>query len=237
MQQKPEFSIIFPVMNQSDHIERVIRSYHETLTKNSLSFEMIAVINGTSDNSFEICKRIEGKLSNFYAYELKGKGFGLGILHGIKKSQGEYLVYLNCARINAEDLFMSLKYFLVNPEYLVHGVRVTRDIPQRTFFSLIYSTLCRLIFSLKTWDVNGNPNVFSRKLFDRLQLKFTDSMIDVELQDKAQKFDLTVLEVPIHSYRRHGGISTTTFWTSFRLMKEVVRYWLTTRFKPLTHLN
>ncbi len=228
MKQRPEFSIIFPVMNQADHIEKVVRSYHEILSKNNISFELIAVINGTTDTSFQICKQLEKKMSNFYAYGLEGKGFGLGILHGLKKSSGNFLCYLNCARISTEDLLSSLKYFLVNPAILVHGVRIRRDIPQRTIFSLIYSTLCRLIFNLKTWDVNGNPNIFSRELYEKLNLKFTDSMIDVELQEKAQKMDIIVLEVPIHSYRRHGGISTTTFWTSFRLAKEVSAYFFKT---------
>lgn len=224
-----DFSIVFPVLNQQDHIERVIRDYHNTLKKNNFSFELIAVVNGSHDKSFPICKKLEAELPNVYAYELKGKGFGLGILHGLKKSNGKYLCYLNCARISSVDLINSLKYFLVNPETLVHGVRIRRDIPQRTFFSLVYSTMCRIIFNLKTWDVNGNPNIFSKELYHKLNLQSTNSMIDVELQEKAQKMAITVLEVPIQSYRRHGGVSTTTFWTSFRLAKELIIYFGKTR--------
>lgn len=229
MKNSIDFSIVFPVMNQADHIERVIKSYHAGLTKNNVSFELVAVVNCTKDNSFEICKKISRELKNVTSYELTGCGYGLGILHGLKKAKGKYLCYLNCARIHSQDLIRSLKYFLIDDDVIVHGVRLQRENEKRRLGSLFYNSFCRFFFMIPNRDINGNPNIFSRKTYEKIRLEFTDSMIDLELLEKAKKLKIPVVEVPVVDYSRHGGRSTSNFRTIFRLMKEVIRYWLKTR--------
>ena len=227
---RPLFSIIFPVMNQADHIEKVIRTYHKELSKQRFSFELIAVVNCTRDNSFKICKKAAREFVNVSAYELRGCGYGLGILHGLKKTRGKYLCYLNCARIHTPDLFRTIKHFLLEDSVIVHGVRMKRENEKRRWGSLLYNIFCRIIFLIPNRDINGNPNIFSRQTYEKLKLKFTDSMIDLELLEKAKKFNIPVVEVPVFDYSRHGGRSTSSLKTIFRLMKEVSRYWLKTRF-------
>ncbi|OGK56691.1 hypothetical protein A3J15_03905 [Candidatus Roizmanbacteria bacterium RIFCSPLOWO2_02_FULL_38_10] len=226
----PEYSVIFPVLNQADHIEKVTLSYRDILLKHKFSFELIAVVNGTTDNSFEILKTLEKKYPEIKAYELQGRGFGLGILYGLKKSKGKYLCYLNCARITSQQLLTSLLFFTKNQTKIVHGVRTSRENINRSIGSKTYNFICHYIFNIRNTDVNGNPKIFSRQVYDKLDLQFSDSMIDLELLEKAKKLDITVLELPIEKYVRHGGKSTTSFWTVFRLLKELTFYWFQTRF-------
>ena len=230
MKNSIDFSVVFPVMNQGDNIEPVIRSYHKELTRQKISFELIAVVNCTKDNSFEICKKVAEELSNVSAYELKGCGYGLGILHGLKKARGRYLSYLNCARIHTPDLVRALKHFLVDHSVVVHGVRLQRENEKRRLGSLLYNLFCRFFFMIPNRDINGNPNIFSRKNYEKMRLRFTDSMIDLEILEKAKKLNIPIVEVPVFDYSRHGGSSTSNLKTIFRLMKEVMRYWLKTRY-------
>lgn len=230
MRKNIEFSVIFPIMNQADHIEEVIRSYYSALSKQKFSFELIGIVNGTTDKSFAICQRVAQQLPNVQVYELKGGGYGLGILHGIKYAGGDYLCYLNCARIKAPDLIKSLNVFHKHTDSVVHGIRTLRDtIAWRQLGSTIYNTYCRLLFGLSTSDVNGNPNIFSRDNFDKLQLSYTNSMIDLQLLDRAGQLGIRIIEVPIDDYSRYGGTSTSNFKTIFRLMREVLIYWKKTR--------
>lgn len=226
---KPDLSIVFPVMNQADHIESVIRSYHKALSKEKLSFELIAVVNGTKDDSYKICQKVTRELSNVSSYELKGSGFGLGILYGLKKAKGKYLCYVNCARVWPDELVMCLKYFLVDPKIIVHAIRRNRDTPVRTITSIVYNGFCRLLFNIYYTDINGNPKIFSRKYYDLMKLRFTNSMIDLEFQEKAKTLGIRTIEIPIYKNNRHGGRSTSSWKTSFRLMREVMDYWVKTR--------
>jgi len=229
MKKKIDFSIVFPVMNQADHIEKVIRDYHEKLTKKGFSFELIAVINCSKDKSYEVCQKLSKELLGVKCYELGGCGYGLGILRGLKHSKGKYVCYLNSARIHAGEMIRTLKYFLVDTSVIVHGVRLRRENEKRRLGSLLYNGFCRWFFKIPNRDINGNPNVFSRKTYEKLNLQFTDSMIDLEMLEKAKKKNILVVEAPIYDYSRHGGVSTTSFKTVFRLMKEAFRYWARTR--------
>lgn len=224
-----DFSIIFPVMNQEDHIERVIRSYHKELTKRNYSFELIAVVNCSHDRSFEICQKIVKEMLHVTSYKLHDCGYGLGILHGLKKAEGKYLCYLNCARIHSKELLKSLDVFLKDRSVIVHGVRIARENQQRKVGSFLYNAFCRIVFQIPQRDINGNPNIFNKDTFDKLDLQSADSMIDLELLEKAREKKIQVVEVPIYDYSRHGGISTSNFTTIFRLMREVIRYWVKTR--------
>ena len=220
------FSIVFPVMNQEDHIERIIRAYHNELSKYGFSFELIAVVNGTTDNSFNVCRKVASLLPNVYAYELEDSGYGLGIIHGFKKACGKYYCYLNCARTYPDELVACLKYFLVNPNVIIHGVRKKRDIRLRAITSVVFNTTCKLLTGISSSDINGIPKVLSKQTYEKLNLKYKDSMIDLELLHKSRLNNIAVIEVPIYKNVRHGGQSTSNFSTSFRLLKELVIYHL-----------
>ena len=228
MEDKPTFSIVFPVMNQEDHIEEVVRKYHQALTKQKISFELIGVVNCSRDKSYEVLKKLSKKLIGVRCYELSGSGFGLGILYGLKKAEGKYLCYLNCARVHSPALILCLKHFLVDDRFLVHGVRMSRK-KIRQIGTLLYNLLTRVIFKIPNRDINGNPNVFNRKDYEKIKLSFTDSMIDLEILEKARKYGVPVIEVPVFDSSRHGGRSTTNFKTIFRLLKELAGYWFKTR--------
>lgn len=225
----PDFSIVFPVMNQEDHIEKVIRSYHKELTKNDFSFELIAVVNCSSDNSFKICMRVAKELPNVFTYELKGCGFGLGILYGLQKANGKYLCWASSARTYPDELVRCLEQFLTDTTVIITGVRKKRDKFIRRLGAMIYDTTIKIVFRISSSDINGIPKVFSRETYKKMDLHFTDSMIDLELHEKAKKLHINVVEIPIYKNIRHGGRSTSNFKTIFRLMKEAARYWMKTR--------
>ncbi|MBI4225835.1 glycosyltransferase [Candidatus Roizmanbacteria bacterium] len=227
--QNPDFSIVFPVMNQADHIEKVIKSYHQALSKEKFSFELIAVVNCSKDKSYEICEKVSRKLSGVRSYELSGCGFGLGILHGLKKAKGKHLCWASSARTYPDELVMCLKQFLAHPEVIISGARKKRDKFLRSLGALIYDATIKLVFNIASSDINGIPKVFSRETYKELDLQFTDSMIDLELHEKAKKLSIPIVEVPIYKNIRHGGRSTSNLKTIFRLIKEVARYWLKTR--------
>ena len=225
MKDKIEFSIILPVLNQEDHIEKVIRDFHKTLTKERLSFELIVVVNGSNDKSFEICQKMSRLLPYVSTYNLIEGGYGRGIIYGLSKARGRYLCYVNSARLYADELYFCINKFLNNPESIVHGIRVRRDIWSRKIGSFIYNTTCRLLTGVDSPDMNGTPKIFSRKTLSKIKLTYLNSMIDLELLDQAKRKNIPIIHLPIYKNIRHGGKSTSNFRTIFRLIGEVFIYW------------
>jgi len=229
MLKRVDFSIVMPVMNQADHIGGVIQAFHKVLTEKKYSFELIPVVNGTTDRSFSVCQKVARQLTNVFPYEIKEGGYGRAIIYGLKKSHGRALCYLNSARVYPDELINCLKIFSTNPKIIIHGVRIKRDLWLRKLSSLIFNTTCQILTGVKSSDMNGTPKFFSRRISEKLALSFKDSMIDIELLDKAKKLQIKILEVPIYKNIRHGGRSTSSFKTIFRLIKELFNYWLKTR--------
>jgi glycosyltransferase involved in cell wall biosynthesis len=155
MEKNKLLSIVFPVMNQEDHIERVIKAYHKEISKLGIPFELIAVVNGSTDRSYEICQKVASKLPSVSAYELKEGGFGRGILYGLRKAKGSYLCYTNCARVYPDELSLCIKYYLVNSDVIIHAVRVKRDVWIRKLSSFIYNLTCRLLTGVNSTDIKG----------------------------------------------------------------------------------
>jgi len=221
---QPMFSIILPVMNQADHIGQVIQTHHRLLTKQGISFELIAIVNGTTDNSFSVCQKLAKQLAGVKAYKLKQGGYGRGVLYGLKKAHGRYLCYINSARVHSDELIKCLQLFLEDPKGIFHAVRVKRDRWLRKITSVIYLVGCWLVTGVSSLDINGTPKIFSQKIFDQLQLSFIDSMIDLQLLERAKKLKIPVKEIPIYNNNRFGGRSTSNFKTVFRLFKELIMY-------------
>lgn len=220
-----DFSIILPVLNQEDHIEKVIRDFYRVLSKGKLSFELIAVVNGSNDKSFEICQKMSKLLPNVSAYNLIEGGYGRGIIYGLSKAKGKYLCYVNSARMYADELYFCINKFLDNPEGIVHGIRIKRDGLPRKIGSFIYNTTCRLLTGVNSPDINGTPKIFSRETLSKIKLTYKDSMIDLQLLDYARKKHIPIVHIAIHKNIRHGGKSTSNFRTIFRLISEVFIYW------------
>jgi len=218
-------------MNQADHIERVIRAHHGILTRHKISFELIAMVNGSRDTSYQVCKKIAKKLASVSTYELKESGYGLGVLHGLKQTTGKYLCYANSARVHSDELLRCIKFFLKDPNTVLYAARKKRDVWYRRFSSLIYNGFCTLFMGISSSDINGTPKIFKRSIYKKLNLQFTNSMIDVEFFDKIKRFAIPVKEFPIYRNTRHGGVSTSRFSTIFRLIKEVIHYWYMTRIR------
>ena len=225
MKDKIEFSIILPVLNQEDHIEKVIRDFYCVLSKGKLSFELIAVVNGSNDRSFEICQKMSKLLPNVSAYNLIKGGYGRAVIYGLSKAKGRYLCYVNSARMHIDELYFCINKFLESPQGIVHGIRIKRDVLPRKIGSFIYNTTCRLLTGVNSPDINGTPKIFSRKTLSKIKLTYVNSMIDLELLEQARKKNIPVIHVPIYKNIRHGGKSTSNFRTIFRLIGEVFIYW------------
>ena len=87
-------SIIIPMYNASQHIERCINSiYHQGLNVNE--FEVIVINDGSTDNSLEIVKDYLTSYKNIRFFSQKNSGQGAARNLGIKYATGEYILFLD----------------------------------------------------------------------------------------------------------------------------------------------
>ncbi len=222
-------SIVLPIHNQADHVRDVVQDYEEALSRLHHAHETILVVNGCRDHSLDVCRALAEQYASVRVIHDEKAGWGSAVKRGLMEAQGELLCYTNAARTSAQDLVLLLLYALAYPNVVVKANRKIRDSRRRRLGSLLYNLECRALFDLPYWDINGTPKIFPRA-FDRLlRLTRDDDLIDAEFTMVCRREGYRVVEVPIFSCLRHGGRSTTNYYSAIRMYGGAVRLWRTMR--------
>lgn len=210
-------SIILPVHNQADHIERLVKDYVAALTKVPAPYELLLVENASRDSSLDICRRLDAEIPCVKALSNSSAGWGHAVRYGLDHAGGDVVCYTNSARTTPDDLVICLLYAVAYEQVVVKANRKIRENWRRRLGSLLFNIECRTLFDLSNWDVNGTPKVFPRAFAGLFELSRIDDLIDTEFCIVCRRRDYPMIEVPIFSTRRHGGRSTTGYRSALRL--------------------
>ena len=218
-------SVILPVYNQADHVAEVVHEYEDALGRVSTPHELILVVNGSTDDSLAVCRKLEKDNDRVRVLESDEGDWGRAVLMGLEAAEGDLFCYTNLARTDAKDLTLMILYATVHPNVVVKANRKIRDSLYRRLGSLLYNLECRALFDLSYWDINGTPKVFPRA-FERLRrLSREDDLIDVEFNIICREEGYPVLEVPVFSNLRHGGASTTDYLSALKMYWGALGMW------------
>lgn len=225
-------SVVLPVYNQADHIELVVNEYEGALARLPVPHELVLAVNASTDRSLEVARALEERWDTVRVVHSERGGWGRAVLQGLEAADGDLLCYANLARTSPEDLTLLLLYATVHPDVVVKANRKIRDSAIRRIASLLYNLECRALFDLSYWDINGTPKVFPRSLDKLMKLTREDDLIDVEFNVICRREGYPVLEVPIFSSRRHGGSSTTNYFSAAKLYWGAFDLWRSMRNRP-----
>lgn len=108
--EKVKISIIIPVYNADKYLECMLDSILEQTFND---FELIAVNDGSTDNSLKILEQYKNKFLKFNIINQENSGSYKARLAGIKEANGEYITILDCDdKIDTtflEELYNSIK--------------------------------------------------------------------------------------------------------------------------------
>lgn len=215
-------SVILPTRNQADHIGEITELFRDTLMRLERTFELILVVNGSTDRTLEICREVAGRLPEVKVIESE-PGWGCAVKQGIATARGQIICYTNSARTQPDDLLLILRYGLVNDQVVVKASRKMRESLVRRGGSVIYNFEARMLFGLAVWDINGTPKVFPRSLCGALNLTEDKDLIDLEFVVNCKLKQIPIVEVPIYVTMRHGHRSTTGFISAWLMYSGALR--------------
>lgn len=218
-----KFSVILPIYNQESQIEYLFDVYKKQLEELGETWELLFVVNGSRDRSFDKAQEVAGQHPNVKIFNLEKGGWGRAVKFGLEQAKGEYLCYTNSARTLPDQLILVLKYARANADVVLKTTRVVRDNWKRKFGSMLYNYENRLLLGTQLWDVNGTPKVIPSKFMDGLNLKEDGDMIDAEIMTKIHRKNIPIVEVLIISNQRIGGKSTTKLKSAIKMYLGVFR--------------
>ncbi len=101
MKQDYLISVIIPIYNAEKYLEECLESvYRQTMEESQ--YEIVAVDDGSTDGSREICKKYENKENFQYIYQ-ENAGVSRARNHGIQQAKGKYLLFLDSDDFLAEN--------------------------------------------------------------------------------------------------------------------------------------
>jgi glycosyltransferase involved in cell wall biosynthesis len=181
-------------------------------------FEIILVVNASSDPTYDVCARLaERHPDEIRVSTVDEPGWGRAVRAGLAEARGDMLCYTNSARTTPQILAMVHAYARAYPDNVVKANRRVRDSFARRAGSLLYNVEARALFDLPIWDINGTPKVFARKHGALLELRSDGDLLDLEFIVTCVDNGYPILEVPLLETVRHGGRSTTNVASAWRM--------------------
>ena len=168
-----KFGIVIPCFNEAGNLPTLISQCDE-LASTGL-FEFVLVNNGSSDNSSEV---MMGRVSpNLRIVDLKeNRGYGGGILAGLETLNTEYVGWTHADL--QTDLVSSLSTLQKIEFDFFKGVRLGRS-PMERLFSSGMGLICSVLFRSILKEINAQPTVMKRKLFNSWKNPPTDFSLDL----------------------------------------------------------
>lgn len=202
-------SIILPVYNEEENIEKVVEEANKFFTQNTFNdYEMIVINDGSTDNTYGILEKIfQGRPYIKLVTHHKNLGYGRALLSGIKNSTSSLLFFMDAdGQFKIDSLKAMLSYI---PEYdIIIGYRDKRkDSFYRVLLGKIYNFLGCLLFRLNFKDINCGVKLFKRETIkDAFMTK--GGLFYTEVLLKAQNKGFKIKEIPVEHFLRIKGKQT-----------------------------
>jgi len=159
-----------PCYKGEKFIEHSIREVEEVVGEFCDDFEIVVVVDGFVDRTYEIAKRLEKEFNNLKVVGYKeNKGKGYAVKYGLKFCEGKYVALLDS---DLDYHPKALKWFIEriknNGVDVVIGNRKDKDSVYeypllRKFLSYCFNTYVNLVFpELKIKDTQAGIKVFKK---------------------------------------------------------------------------
>ena len=203
-------SIIIPVYNEEKRIEAFLTDVITFLSKQTYSYEVIVVNDGSIDATVKQANNVLGQHipDKFRILELvTNQGKGAAVKNGMLAAQGEYVFFLDADGSTAiEEIDEFIPTF--NPEIDIYmAVRTKKHFApfKRVFFGKGYIKLANFLLGLTISDFTCGFKCYrleaARKVFSRQLLK--NWSFDAEDLFIAKKEGCKIKEIPV--YWKHIG--------------------------------
>ncbi|MBI4128216.1 MAG: glycosyltransferase [Parcubacteria group bacterium] len=200
-------TIVLPVYNEEAILDQNTRRLLAFIDAYPIgAHRIVIVVNGSTDRSAEIAKKLAQEFSNrVFAEVINAKGKGGAIRHGFNRYPADIYCFMDADLATDLEALPRLLSPIQNSEAdVVIGSRyhpksrVKRSLI-RKFFSLGYRILLRLTLKTRITDAPCGFKAFSRRVVTNLlpKVQHDDFSLDSELALRAEHYGLIIQEIPI----------------------------------------
>jgi len=223
-----KLSLIIPCFNESRCLPALLTRCQEIIGDRDI--EIVIVDNGSNDDTQEVLAPLLEKYIFVTLVNVSvNKGYGHGILSGLKDASGDILAWTHAdLQTDPGDIVKALEFFKESsrPELLfVKGKRYGRPLMD-VVFTMGMSIFEAILMKTKMWDINAQPTVFHRSFYESWDNPPKDFSLDLFTYFMAKKQNLRIERFPVMFSDRAHGLShwNVSFSAKFRFIKRTLQY-------------
>ena len=223
-----KLSVVIPCYDEADNIPLILERFDGIIKRDDI--EVVLVDNGSTDSSPEVLNTLLPKYPFAKTIRVEvNQGYGYGIVQGLKVSTGEFIGWTHAdMQTDPADLLKALDIIEKRnyaEELFIKGNSKGRPLFDQ-FFTSGMSAFETLYMGVKLYDVNAQPNVFSKKFFETWINPPKDFSLDLYALFMAQKSGLHIERFDVMFPKRVHGTShwNTGLVSKWKFIKRTVGF-------------
>lgn len=224
----PEYSVVILCYRAEEYCRVFIAEVIENISKLNIDYELVLVANYW-ENSNDQTPRIAQELRNnnphikVVAFPKKG-GMSWDMISGLKACTGRIIAVIDGdGQMPPYDLVRVYKKLKDENLDFVKTYRTKReDGRYRNFISVAYNFIFRILFpGLSVRDVNSKPKIFTREVYQKLNLTSSGWFIDAEIMIQVRRLHLKTGEIPTN-FKINTRLSYVKFEAIWEFVKNLI---------------
>lgn len=205
MNRSPELSVVIPVFNEEQRIQRGLTSVTKYLAKQKFSWEIIVVDDGSTDKTKALARKLLNGSKNSQIISSNHLGKGGAIKQGILKARGKWVLFMDIDLATPIEELAKFREFKDKFDAIIgsrkmKGAQIEIHQPKfREFGGKIFTFLTNLVVTRGISDITCGFKMFKTKIAKNLfkKSKNVDWSFDAEILFLAQKQGVSIKEVPV----------------------------------------
>ena len=233
-----DISLVIPLYNEDESIKELYDWIVRVAKNNSLTYEIIFVNDGSTDNSWKVIEELSEKDTNVHGIKFRRNyGKSAALYCGFKKAQGDVVITMDADLQDSPDEIPELRRMIIEDGYdLVSGYKKKRYDPlSKTIPTKLFNATARKVSGINNLhDFNCGLKAYRREVIKNIEV-YGEMHRYIPYLAKNAGFDKIGEKVVHHQARKFGHTKFGGLNRFFNGYLDLLSLWFLTSFgrKPM----
>ena len=233
-----DISLVIPLYNEDESIKELYDWIVRVAKNNSLTYEIIFVNDGSTDNSWKVIEELSEKDTNVHGIKFRRNyGKSAALYCGFKKAQGDVVITIDADLQDSPDEIPELRRMIIEDGYdLVSGYKKKRYDPlSKTIPTKLFNATARKVSGINNLhDFNCGLKAYRREVIKNIEV-YGEMHRYIPYLAKNAGFDKIGEKVVHHQARKFGHTKFGGLNRFFNGYLDLLSLWFLTSFgrKPM----
>lgn len=167
-------SIVIPLLNEADSLPELIQWIDSVCNKNKLSYEVIMIDDGSTDNSWEVISQLQQKHDSLRGIKFRRNYGKSAALHtGFQSAKGDVVMTMDADLQDSPEEIPEFYRMIIEEGYdLVSGWKKKRHDPlfSKNLPSKFYNWWARRVSGIKLHDFNCGIKAYKKRVVKSIEI-------------------------------------------------------------------